>query len=189
MNVEIGTEAAQFPEKEYINGIFIAVHGLFLQRFGTSLFNFNWKISNPSPWPPNILITRNLCKMGGGGDFLIIFVARACFGLSFAILRNLHEYKRCLESNLTRETNSAMTNRSRYNGWQKTFLSHRAHQVFTINVSYQILKIPWQARLSQEHSSLCFYSKSIVLGPPGRAQVFPYLSPGPLDLLVVCKNE
>jgi hypothetical protein len=26
MNVEIGTEAAQFPEKEYINGIFVAVH-------------------------------------------------------------------------------------------------------------------------------------------------------------------
>ncbi len=26
MNVEIGTEAAQFPEKEYINGIFFAVH-------------------------------------------------------------------------------------------------------------------------------------------------------------------
>ncbi len=26
MNVEIGTEAAQFPEKEYINGIFDAVH-------------------------------------------------------------------------------------------------------------------------------------------------------------------
>ncbi len=26
MNVEIGTEAAQFPEKEYINGIFITVH-------------------------------------------------------------------------------------------------------------------------------------------------------------------
>jgi hypothetical protein len=25
MNVEIGTEAAQFPEKEYINGIFFAV--------------------------------------------------------------------------------------------------------------------------------------------------------------------
>ncbi len=29
----------------------------------------------------------------------------------------------------------------------------------------------------------------ILLGPPGRAQVFPYLSPGPLDFLVVCKNE
>ncbi len=25
MNVEIRTEAAQFPEKEYINGIFVAV--------------------------------------------------------------------------------------------------------------------------------------------------------------------
>jgi hypothetical protein len=26
MNVEIGAEAALFPEKEYINGIFFAVH-------------------------------------------------------------------------------------------------------------------------------------------------------------------
>ncbi len=26
MTAEIGTEAAQFPEKEYINGIFVAVH-------------------------------------------------------------------------------------------------------------------------------------------------------------------
>jgi hypothetical protein len=26
MNVEIGTEAAQFPQKEYINGIFAALH-------------------------------------------------------------------------------------------------------------------------------------------------------------------
>ncbi len=26
MNVEIETEAVQFPEKEYINGIFIAVY-------------------------------------------------------------------------------------------------------------------------------------------------------------------
>jgi hypothetical protein len=26
MNVEIGTEAAQFPEKEYIKGIFLALH-------------------------------------------------------------------------------------------------------------------------------------------------------------------
>ncbi len=26
MNVEIGSEAAQFPEKEYTNGIFFAVH-------------------------------------------------------------------------------------------------------------------------------------------------------------------
>ncbi len=28
MNVKIGTEAAQFPEKEYINGIFIAVQSV-----------------------------------------------------------------------------------------------------------------------------------------------------------------
>ncbi len=28
LNVEIGTEAAQFPEKEDINGIFLAVQGL-----------------------------------------------------------------------------------------------------------------------------------------------------------------
>jgi hypothetical protein len=28
MNVEIGTEAPQFPEKEYINGIFVAVQEL-----------------------------------------------------------------------------------------------------------------------------------------------------------------
>jgi hypothetical protein len=27
MNVEIGTEAAQFPENEYINGIFVTVRG------------------------------------------------------------------------------------------------------------------------------------------------------------------
>jgi hypothetical protein len=27
MNVEIETEAAQFPEKEYINGIFVALNG------------------------------------------------------------------------------------------------------------------------------------------------------------------
>jgi hypothetical protein len=26
INVEIGTEAAQFPEKDYINGIFVAVY-------------------------------------------------------------------------------------------------------------------------------------------------------------------
>jgi hypothetical protein len=30
MNVEIRTEAAQFPEKEYINGIFLAVWSLDL---------------------------------------------------------------------------------------------------------------------------------------------------------------
>ncbi len=28
MNVEIGAEAALFPEKEYISGIFVAVQGV-----------------------------------------------------------------------------------------------------------------------------------------------------------------
>ncbi len=32
MNVEIGTEAAEFPEKEYIEGIFVAVHAGLLRR-------------------------------------------------------------------------------------------------------------------------------------------------------------
>jgi hypothetical protein len=32
MNVEIGTEAALFPEKEYINGIFLAVHPTLFRR-------------------------------------------------------------------------------------------------------------------------------------------------------------
>ncbi len=31
MNMEIGTEAPQFPENEYINGIFVAVYGPSLQ--------------------------------------------------------------------------------------------------------------------------------------------------------------
>jgi hypothetical protein len=31
MNVEIGTEAALFPEKEYINGIFLAVWAMIFQ--------------------------------------------------------------------------------------------------------------------------------------------------------------
>jgi hypothetical protein len=37
MNVEIGTEATQFPEKEYINGIFVAVYVL------NQVASENWK--------------------------------------------------------------------------------------------------------------------------------------------------
>jgi hypothetical protein len=33
MNVEIGTEAAQFPEEEYINGIFVAVEERIRKSF------------------------------------------------------------------------------------------------------------------------------------------------------------
>jgi hypothetical protein len=32
MNVEIGTEAALFPEKEYISGIFVAVFDLLTSK-------------------------------------------------------------------------------------------------------------------------------------------------------------
>ncbi len=47
MNVEIGTEAAQFPEKEYINGIFLAV--------------YNWvQFSPKSYWM--CLMVHKLCK-------------------------------------------------------------------------------------------------------------------------------
>ncbi len=35
MNVEIGTEAAQFPEKEYITGIFLAVQSVVYMPFTT----------------------------------------------------------------------------------------------------------------------------------------------------------
>jgi hypothetical protein len=34
MNVEIGAEAAQFPEKEYINGIAVAVYDTRSLRLG-----------------------------------------------------------------------------------------------------------------------------------------------------------
>ncbi len=34
MNVEIGAEAAQFPEKEYINGIAVAVSELYTAPWG-----------------------------------------------------------------------------------------------------------------------------------------------------------
>jgi hypothetical protein len=40
MNVEIVTEAAQFPEKEYINGIFLAVISL---NFRPASFSDSWR--------------------------------------------------------------------------------------------------------------------------------------------------
>ncbi len=44
MNVEIGTEAAQFPEKEYINEIFIAVYdAIFTVKVGkVAQQNLRW---------------------------------------------------------------------------------------------------------------------------------------------------
>jgi hypothetical protein len=47
MNVEIGAEAALFPEKEYVNGIAVAVHLLshwfFLGHVINSTVEGNWK--------------------------------------------------------------------------------------------------------------------------------------------------
>ncbi len=36
MNVEIGTKAMQFLEKEYINGIFVAVNGFQREKHNSS---------------------------------------------------------------------------------------------------------------------------------------------------------
>ncbi len=43
MNVEIGTEAAQFPEKEYINGIFFAVRNGKMDQFAVDLPVVAWQ--------------------------------------------------------------------------------------------------------------------------------------------------
>ncbi len=55
MNVEIGTEATQFPEKEYINGIFLAVHVGYGYRAMFRLNIFGNQINNRFSW----IIIRN----------------------------------------------------------------------------------------------------------------------------------
>jgi hypothetical protein len=45
MNVEIGTEAALFPEKEYISGIFVAVHEA--QPCAEHSIRKRWVMSDP----------------------------------------------------------------------------------------------------------------------------------------------
>jgi hypothetical protein len=47
MNVEIGVEAALFPEKEYINGIFVAVYYAY-EMFGYPHLPL-WMYSTPLP--------------------------------------------------------------------------------------------------------------------------------------------
>ncbi len=72
MNVEIGAEAALFPEKEYIKGIFVAVHGTPVSSTHSSIFRLSAKqlhhfcpllcpppISFPSPLFPNSSLTPN----------------------------------------------------------------------------------------------------------------------------------
>jgi hypothetical protein len=62
MNVEIGTKAAQFPEKECINGIFLAVTVLVA-----------WPFWSPPPLlesnpPLNSFLHGILCVQAGGGE-------------------------------------------------------------------------------------------------------------------------
>jgi hypothetical protein len=55
MNMEIGAEAAQFPEKEYINGIAVAVclHRMALRIFHFTLHYITQTTVNTisCPWP------------------------------------------------------------------------------------------------------------------------------------------
>jgi hypothetical protein len=46
MNVEIGTEAVQFPEKEYINEMFLAVWGHVFLKLENPLFEISRKRQN-----------------------------------------------------------------------------------------------------------------------------------------------
>ncbi len=61
MNVEIGAEAALFPEKEYIMGIFLAVymtlqllHSEFAYIWGKFLFSFLSEYTRTATLPPKI---------------------------------------------------------------------------------------------------------------------------------------
>jgi hypothetical protein len=47
MNVEIGAEAALFPEKEYISGIFVAVHTALSENIKIQIENFE---ESNKPW-------------------------------------------------------------------------------------------------------------------------------------------
>jgi hypothetical protein len=59
MNVEIGAEAAQFPEKEYINGIAFSVHTLLV---ATVLFkSIFWRVQCKEPKPK---IGKNIPRKG-----------------------------------------------------------------------------------------------------------------------------
>ncbi len=71
MTVEIGTEAAQFPEKEYINGIFVVVHLWYRLKVG--------EIDPPPPPSPQPLgdpacskrvgpIGNTFCQVGPRGN-------------------------------------------------------------------------------------------------------------------------
>jgi hypothetical protein len=66
MNVEIGTEAAQFPEKEYRNGIFVAVQAQrgrvsFCKKFVKCVVLLS-HLNLISVLKPNLKILSCLCE-------------------------------------------------------------------------------------------------------------------------------
>jgi hypothetical protein len=52
MNVKIGTRAAQFPEKEYINGIFVAVRWDEVIAGSDAKAAIGGEAVSVVPWPP-----------------------------------------------------------------------------------------------------------------------------------------
>jgi hypothetical protein len=66
MTVEIGTEDMQFPEREYVNGIFVAVFYLsnfifFLSEWVTSFsFHFDDKSLGKSPRRCTMQVNKNI---------------------------------------------------------------------------------------------------------------------------------
>jgi hypothetical protein len=62
---------------------------------------------------------------------------------------------------------------------QSMFLQAAHARILYFSESRRLLCIPLY------FTFITYFSYTTLLGPPGRAQVFPYLSPGPIDLLVV----
>ncbi len=69
MNVEIGTEAAQFPEKEYINRIFLAAKNMWSEAY-TELRNpkmYQLYVLNPLLDHVSLVWYTLIYFVGGGG--------------------------------------------------------------------------------------------------------------------------
>jgi len=67
MNVEIGTKAAQFPEKEYINGIYVAVHNLLnLQTSLTAQFAHKCLECDLAASPPHMVNSAGKFRLWSG---------------------------------------------------------------------------------------------------------------------------
>ncbi len=62
MNIEIGTEAAQLPEKKYINGIFVAVHTSYKHqlRINAELINLTC-IKRKATWRLQMIRAYRKC--------------------------------------------------------------------------------------------------------------------------------